>query len=94
MSDVHWCSMCVFVRIFLAQRVVSILVSSCLPLHCDGWRGARWSAPRQADSCWFSGLDMTRATSRSEELRLQGDQPYRGLHSAAGGIQGISPIEE
>ena len=42
---------------------------------------------------WLSGLEMTRVTSKSEELRLQGDQPHRGLHSAVGGIQGISPIE-
>ena len=48
-------------------------------------------APKQADSCGISGLDMTRVTSRSEELKLQGDQPYRGLHSAAGGNLGDQP---
>ena len=37
-------------------------------------------------------VKMTRTTSKSEDLRLQGDQPQRGLHAAAGGIQGISPI--
>ena len=40
------------------------------------------------------GLDWTRATSRLEELRLQGDQPHRGLCLVAGGIQGISPIKD
>ena len=29
-------------------------------------------APKQADLCGFSGLDMTKVTSRSEALRLQG----------------------
>ena len=51
-------------------------------------------APRQADSCGASGLDMTRVTSTAEELRLQGDHPHRGLHSVVGGIQGISPTED
>ena len=51
-------------------------------------------APRQADSCGVSGLDMTIATSRYEELMLQGDKPHRGLHSVVGGIQGISPTED
>ena len=74
------------------------LGSSCLPLHCDGWRGARWNAPEQVQwmctkigKCmWSNWLEVTRATSRSEEVRLQEDQPHRGLHLVAGGIQGIS----
>ena len=53
--------------------------------------GAVDCAPRQADSWWFSGLELTKATSRSEELRLQGDQPHRGLRSAAGGNPGDQP---
>ena len=40
---------------------------------------------------WFNGLAVTRATSRSGELRLQGDQSHIGLRSATGGIQGFSP---
>ena len=48
-------------------------------------------APKQADSCGISGLDMTRVTSRSEELRLQGDQPHRGLRSAVEGNPGDQP---
>ena len=39
-------------------------------------------------------MESTRATSRLEELRLQGGQLHRGLRSIAGGIQGISPIED
>ena len=42
---------------------------------------------------WFSGLEVIKVTSRFEELRLQGDQPHRGLHSVARGIQGISPMD-
>ena len=43
---------------------------------------------------WFSGLEVIKATSKSKELRLQGDQLHRGLCTVAGGIQGISPIED
>ena len=48
-------------------------------------------APKQADSSGISGLDMTRVTSKSEELRLQGDQPYKGLYSKIGGNLGDQP---
>ena len=34
-------------------------------------------ASRQARSCDVSGLDVTRATSRSKELRLQGISPIK-----------------
>ena len=33
----------------------------------------------------FSGMEMTETMSKSEELRLQGGQPHRGLRSAAEG---------
>ena len=55
-------------------------VGEMLQSRCSG------CAPRQVESWRFSGLEVTRATSRFEELRLQGDQPHRGLHLAAGGI--------
>ena len=51
-------------------------------------------APRQVGSCGFGGLEVTKVTSKSEDLRLQGDQPHRGLCSTVGGIQKISPIED
>ena len=43
---------------------------------------------------WVRGLELTRALSKFEELRLQGDQPYRGLCYVARGIQGINPRED
>ena len=70
------------------------LGSSCPTLHCDGWRGGKGNAPGHVQ--WMCtkagrfmrvrGLEVTKVTSKSEELRLQGDQPYRGLCSVAGGI--------
>ena len=48
-------------------------------------------APRQADSCWFSGLDLTKVTSTFDELRIQGDQPHRGLCLAPRGNPGDQP---
>ena len=36
---------------------------------------------------WVRGLELTRAASKFEELRLQGDQHHRGLRSTTGGIR-------
>ena len=76
------------------------LGSSCLPLHVTvveigqmGYSRAG-AVPVHLDRQihvvrW---IRVTRLTSGSEDLRLQGDQPQRGLRpAAAGGIQGISP---